>query len=146
MSSRVLVVLIVLAGCDERVASKPAVRPAPTAPSSLDVEGDVPPVATALGLGPTATPEQIMALERLAEEVGKFGGQGCGAITLADGTERGFFSNYYQVPFPCRADPQILSFGYVQDGTRRIHSVHGAGFEYRLENGVYVLHRHPTDP
>jgi len=91
------------------------------------------PVATALGLGATATEDQIAALERNCKSTGTFEGQACGVRS---------FSNIYSVAVPATAQaPVWLEFNYVQRAARPLVSLDGPDFAYRRQGELFVYVR-----
>ena len=129
--------LVVLLGCDQSVNPEPSAPP--PGPSTTRAAGEVPAIAAAFGLGPTATPGQMIALERRVKASGTFRGQVCGMITRGEGAGHGFYTDTYQVAVPGFDKPQYMSFGHIQHGEHPIRSVGGPEFEYRLEGGRFAL-------
>lgn len=139
MSYRLLTLLLVLAGCDRAPAPGLAPQPATTS-SDIVTTADVPAAAASIGLGLTATPDEMLAVEKRLNQAGAFRGQGCGITTLPDGTTASFVTNLYSVETVGDGERHdYLRFGHIAHSGYGIVSVSGPGFNYRLRDGVFVL-------
>jgi hypothetical protein len=99
-------------------------------------------MAAALGIGPTATIEQVAALEEHCREHGTFQGQGCGAARDEDGVQRGAYWNYYKIAVPALGGrTAFVSFGHIQHGDHPLFSLDGKGFSYRRQGDLFVMDR-----
>jgi hypothetical protein len=96
---------------------------------------EVPPLARSLGLGATATPEQMAEVLAKIGKTWKLGGFGCGPAgcasfyhTLLPGDEK---ETYVTIePAPAKNNPSGQKTGNLS----------GPGFIYRFQDGVFVLH------
>jgi len=101
-------------------------------------------VATALGLGPALSLEEVVALEQRYRNEHRFCGQGCGEATDADGVSRSAYWNLYKVHVPSGLEA-ILEFGHIQHGEHPLFSLNGPDFRYRRQGDVFVLQPPPDD-
>jgi hypothetical protein len=97
----------------------------------------VPAKFRALGLGRTATVEEMLALEQRVVATYKNYIIGCGAT----GDGRGFYSHDYEIRVFGYPEPFFIGFGHAQnrDGTVELIGVSAGKFVYRLKNGRFEL-------